>query len=261
MNNHRFSQTVSIFHEMALPEEGMLLAGYAALIYAYDLHVPLPAILSAISSKHKKYETDEVAGFYAQTYAASYPSRASHLALKYEGVDLAVMSVLFAKIDEAEIALIVKNEPTGQYSRRIWFFYEWLSGKKIDLPDSRSGDYVDALDTSQQFGGMPRSSKRHRVRNNLLGTQNFCPLIRRTEKLASFMAMNLSTEAKTALGVVHPDILTRAAAFLLLKDSKASYAIEGRVRPITARSVGGGPWGRRDNPSLPLMSSCVFRLS
>lgn len=252
MNNHRFSQTVSIFHEMALPEEGMLLAGYAALIYAYDLHVPLPAILSAISSKHKKYETDEWRVFTPKHMPPA--TLAGHLtfALKYEGVDLAVMSVLFAKIDEAEIALIVKNEPTGQYSRRIWFFYEWLSGKKIDLPDSRSGDYVDALDTSQQFGGMPRSSKRHRVRNNLLGTQNFCPLIRRTEKLASFMAMNLSTEAKTALGVVHPDILTRAAAFLLLKDSKASYAIEGESPPHNRAERWGRALGQAGQSQLTL---------
>jgi Fic family protein len=37
--------------------------------------------------------------------------------------------------------------------------------------------------------------------------------------------------AKDAIGKVHPDLLSRAAAFLLLKDSKASYAIEGETPP------------------------------
>jgi len=36
---------------------------------------------------------------------------------------------------------------------------------------------------------------------------------------------------KDTIGKVHPDLLSRAAAFLLLKDSKASYAIEGETPP------------------------------
>ena len=42
----------------ALPEEKVSLAGYAALLERYELSVPLPDILSVISSKHTKYETD-----------------------------------------------------------------------------------------------------------------------------------------------------------------------------------------------------------
>ena len=42
------------------------------------------------------------------------------------------------------------------------------------------------------------------------------------------------------LGKVHKDLLSRAAAFLLLKDSKASYAIEGE-RPPHNRAE---RWGR-----------------
>lgn len=59
MTNDQFStQLVSIFHDRTLPEQNMLLAGYAAIINHYKLKVPLPTILAAISSKHRKYEKD-----------------------------------------------------------------------------------------------------------------------------------------------------------------------------------------------------------
>ncbi|KPA14420.1 cell filamentation protein Fic [Candidatus Magnetomorum sp. HK-1] len=44
--------------------------------------------------------------------------------------------------------------------------------------------------------------------------------------------MKLSETAVENIGQIHPDLLSRAAAFLLLKDSKASYtAIEGETPP------------------------------
>jgi hypothetical protein len=65
----------------------------------------------------------------------------------------------------------------------------------------------------------------------LPGTLEFCPLIRCTEKLDQLIAMNLSQAAIDHLGKTHADLLSRAAAFLLLKDSKASYTIEGETPP------------------------------
>ena len=43
--------------------------------------------------------------------------------------------------------------------------------------------------------------------------------------------MNLSRVAADHIGKTHADLLSRAAAFLLLKDSKASYTIEGEAPP------------------------------
>lgn len=45
---------------------------------------------------------------------------------------------------------------------------------------------------------------------------------------------------KKIIGTIHPDILQRAAAFMLLKDSKASFAIEGE-KPSQSRSE---RWGK-----------------
>jgi len=56
-------------------------------------------------------------------------------------------------------------------------------------------------------------------------------LIRRTETLERFIGKNLSQTALRHIGQTHADLLARAAAFLLLKDSKASYTIEGESPP------------------------------
>jgi hypothetical protein len=53
----------------------------------------------------------------------------------------------------------------------------------------------------------------------------------RTELLERFTGMNLRDRAREIAGAVPRDLLARAAAFLLLKDSRSSYAIEGERAP------------------------------
>ena len=142
-----------------------------------------------------------------------------------------MLKALFTQIEPKLIADLVHSEPTGAYSRRIWFLYEWLCEKKLDIEDATTGNFVPLINDALQYPGPFRVSKRHRVRNNLPGTREFCPLIRRTDKLDRFINMDLSQIAIDHIGKTHPDLLYRAAAFLLLKDSKASYRIEGESPP------------------------------
>ncbi len=138
---------------------------------------------------------------------------------------------LFAAAGPGEIAALVRAKPTGRYARRIWFLYEWLTGEQLDLPDAGKGTYVPAVDPRKQWAIEGKNSPRHRVRNNLPGTPAFCPLIFRTKKLDEFIEMNLPARARAVVANVPRDLLARAAAFLLLKDSKSSYAIEGERAP------------------------------
>ena len=55
--SHRYSGRVTVFHERRLPEQATP-AGYAALIGAYRLQVPVPSTLSAIATRHKTLEQD-----------------------------------------------------------------------------------------------------------------------------------------------------------------------------------------------------------
>lgn len=225
-----FSGPVIVFHEKRLPERATP-AGYAALIDAFDLKVPWPRTLSAISERHRT--RTEVGWRILSPRYAPDPNLEGHLtfALKYEGLDLAVLKRLFQQTGPEPIEAIVRNAPTGAYARRIWFLYEWLLTTKLNLPDTEAGRYVEAVDTKLQWGGKARTSPRHHVRNNLPGTADFCPLAFKTDTLDRYVASNLSERAKEVAARVPKELLARTAAFLLLKDSKSSYAIEGERPP------------------------------
>ncbi len=232
-NYMQISSETSLFQELPLPEDAWLI-GYSALISAYQLNVPLPIKLSAIGHRHKKYETERWSIFTPRHKPND--TLAGHLtfALKYEGVDLAVLRALFKKAGSEQLEFWIKSEPVGQYSRRIWFLYEWLTGTILELPDAIKGNFVDIIDEDQQFAGPIQISRRHRVRNNLPGGQDFCPLVRKTEKLKKFIQLQLDKLTIEKTKAVHKDIINRAASFLLLQDSRASFEIE-KERPTRNR--------------------------
>lgn len=225
-----FSGPVTVFQERRLPETATP-AGYAALIDAYGLAVPLPRTLSAIGERHRIIEQE---GWRILTPRhAPPPTLEGHLtfALKYEGIDLAVLKRLFLATGSADIEALVRKTPTGGYARRIWCLCEWLTGARLDLPDATAGRYVPVVDPELQFAGEAKTEPRYRVKNNLPGTPDFCPLVFRTESLERFTALELPERARAIVADVPRDILARTAAFLLLKDSRSSYAIEGERAP------------------------------
>ena len=225
-SRNRFSGPVTAFRERRLPVAATP-AGYAALIGAYALRVPLPRILSATGDRHR---TIHGAGWriYSPRYAPK-PSLEGHLtfALKHEGLDLAVLKRLFEATGPVPLEELVRARPTGAYARRVWFLYEWLTGRRLALPDAGRGSYPPVVDPARQFAARPESSRRHRVKNNLPGTPAFCPLVFRTETLDRFVAMDLGTRAREAAAAVPREVLARTAACLLVKDSRSSFSIEG----------------------------------
>lgn len=227
---NQFSGRVSIFQESRLPETA-LPVGYAALIGAFDLQVPLPLILCAIGVRHKVYEQN-CWHIYTPRHEPS-ATLEGHLvfALKYEGLDLAVLKRFFEAVDPAELERIIKAKPNSGYMRRIWFIYEWLLDRQLYICDAKTGTYAEIVNPKLQWAVKGTTSTRHRVRNNLPGSRDYCPLVRRTDALNAFVASKLDEQAKTVIGKISGNILARTAAFLLLKDSKSSYAIEGESPP------------------------------
>ncbi len=230
-NYNQKPPNVTGFHEFPALEDGYKFAGYSALIQTYGLKAPLPEFLCAIGTKHKKYNKKRWRIFTPRHKPDDTLYGHLTFALKYEGIDLAVLNVLFQAIKAIDLETIIHSEPTGIYSRKLWFLWEWLREEELDLKDATTGNFVALLNSKLQYAGKPRKSRRHRVNNNLPGTHNFCPLIRKTEKLEQFLSKHLSETAVDNIGQTHPDLLGRAAAFLLLKDSKASYTIEGEAPP------------------------------
>ena len=93
--NKQISQAVTVFHELKLPEANAKPVGYIALIADYHLSVPLPDSVCAIGEKHKKYQK----GQWRVLTPRHAPEETlyGHLtfALKYEGIELGILKVLF----------------------------------------------------------------------------------------------------------------------------------------------------------------------
>lgn len=241
MNNH-FSRKVTSFHGQALPEEGMLV-GYTLILQEIEdqtgKFLPQPNQLAIVTEKHQRYNTEKWQVFTKRHKPDD--NIISHIifALKYEGVDLLILKTVFQLIGAKKIEKYILNEPTGQYSRRIWFLYEWLLETKLDIDDLKRGTYVEVLNSDLQYPGPTSNSTRHRVKNNLPGTLEFCPLIRKSVKLEKYLSTNIKESIDKGLDGRDKELIRRTAAFLLLKDSKASFAIEGEYPPnMRARNWG-----------------------
>jgi hypothetical protein len=225
------SKPVNSFQGRPLPE-AVRPAGYAALIEKYRLPVPLPEQLAAIAERHVKSSTDDWQILMPRHWPGDALSDHLRCALKWEGVEFGILSALFKAVPEGEIGRIVLETPTGAYSRRLWFFYEWLTGRQLKIADLGKVKAVPVVDPELQFvlaEGL--SIRRQKVINNLPGTVNFCPLVRRTARIEEYQRVKFDERAREISGRTHPDILARAAAFLLLNDSKASFQIEGEQPP------------------------------
>jgi len=243
-----FSQQAPIFHGKQPPEEGYIV-GYAAIIDILKLTVPISNPIAIVSLQNKNYQTKEWKIF-PKSYLpedhlglSEIEALYKHLvfALKYEGINLLVFSFLAQHYKSKKLTELVSIEPTGQYSRRIWFLIEWISGKELEEKQALSKkSYVPVVDTKYQYAVEGEKSPRHLVINNLPGTPYFCPLIRKTEKLEQYISANFSERKNNYLNGIHKDILQRASAFLLLKDSKASFTIEGES-PKSKRTA---RWGQ-----------------
>lgn len=225
-------RTPRIFKERLIPE-GARLAGYAALVQALRADVPLRSVacVSSASVREGRRATDGLVLF-DRRYRPE-DSVGGHLvfALRHESPDLRALKRVFDALPDEEVASLVRTTPTGAWSRRAWFLFEWLTGRCLDLPDAVTGNYVDALDPAVCFLVSPINSPRHRVRDNLPGSPDFCAVIRRTPALEMFAARRLAEHAVGIVRGADRRVLTRAASFLLLSDSQASFRIEGETPP------------------------------
>jgi len=247
IDSAHFSSSAPIFHGEVKPIQGWVV-GYVAIIEKLNLQIPYPSVKAMVSEKNQKFETETWKVFPFKYLPEDNKKNSkvealyNHLvfALKYEGVNLLVFAKLNEFLSTKEIFELVNIEPLGQYSRRIWFLIEWVSGKQIK---GKSGitkkSYVTVVDEKLQFAIKGIKSSRHLVINNLPGTNQFCALISRTKKLENHLSSNYVDVNKKLLTGIRKDIIQRASAFLLLKDSKASFTIEGE----SPKSKRAARWG------------------
>ena len=154
------------------------------------------------------------------------PNAQLAFALKHEALNLAVLHALFQATPPKLVEDMMHATPTGRFARRAWHLRERLTCELLDLPDLRSGAYVQLADPSLEFTAPPASVPRQRILDNLLGDAGFCPTVRRTEVIERFLGDHLDRRCLALLERQPPELLRRAASHLVLKETKSSFAIE-----------------------------------
>lgn len=223
--------TARFFQESHVPPDAQL-AGWASLVDRFQVKAPV-RLPSVVSSHHIKNGVRVADGWriFDKRYAPGESSTDQlTFALKHEELDLTLLKRIFKAMRQEELRDYVAANPGGAANRRAWFLYEFLTEVELDLEVPPKAAIVDVLDSDKYFAieNAP-ISKRHRVRNNLPGNGNFCPLIQRTPALESFISANYSKQAKNLITRISNELIARAASFLLLADTRASFAIEGET--------------------------------
>ncbi len=204
--------------------------GLHAIIDLLGLEVPRPAVRSLLVGGPRKTRVTEAGVL--ESYPRAYDPGTGvlgHLrfALRYEPVDLGVYKAAFRRIDRQDLERWIQGEPNGIFARRAWYLYELLEGRKLAVDDLTSGPYVELLNPDLHVAGPPVRIRRQRVFDNLLGNRDFCPLIRRSDKLGEALSQDLAGQARSLLADLDPAVLKRAVHYLFTKETRSSFEIEG----------------------------------
>jgi hypothetical protein len=214
-----------------MENQNLLGGAWLAARYGIELVMPL-AVLSRIGGRRTAAQLAN--GTQAETFVEGMRPSANlrgHLTfhIKHEVLHLELLSRLFERVDAAELVAWIQDEPSGQYSRRTGFLYEWLTGRQLNVHVPLAGSYVDLLDDHKLVAASPGLSvpnRRWRVRDNLPGSPVFCPIVRKTATLNAAIQVDIKSLLNDLSLEFGEDLLMRSAVWMTLRESKSSFAIE-----------------------------------
>ena len=216
-------------------------AGYELIIKQYGLDV-IPNWHRSLVATTGTHRIDSSGGVIEEVYPSKYwpgDSLGDHLefALKYDGTNLAILAELFQRVAvEADLLGYIRSKPTGKYTRRLWFLYEYLTDKTLPLDDIKQGNYIDLLDPEEYYTITPAHKvRRQRINDNMLGDSRFCPTVRRTDTLRSFEMADLPGRCRQVVSNYSPDLLKRTLQYLYTRETKSSFEIE-HIKPTSTRT-------------------------
>ncbi|WP_350562783.1 Fic family protein [Psychrobacter sp. CAL346-MNA-CIBAN-0220] len=225
------------------------LISYASIELVFPLYIS-----SSIGGRRQTYKDGNFTHNIYQESARPLDNIIAHLQfhLRHEVLSLELLVRLFEQIGPNDVQAWVNNEPTGRYARRTAFLYEWLTNNYLEVPSNLGGNYVDAIDAKK----LVTSSAEHviknaqwRINDNLAGTRNFCPMLVKTEAFMQAAEFDIATMVEKLNDEFGQDLLMRASVWMTLRESKASFAIEGegkelkrieRFADVMARRTGEG---------------------
>lgn len=207
-----------------------MLVGFSALRERYAINPAQPLrVKSAIGTVRSHHESQgQVENHYPPGYQPE-DDFAGHFAfgLKYEEIHLEFFARLFTAVGPEPLEAWCRQEPFGQYARRAGFLYEWLTGNTLQVPDVTNGGYIEAISSKTYLTRTTvKRVRRWRINDNLPGTVDFCPLVRRTAAVEQALTFDLNEALNDLDNAFGADILMRTASWLTFKESRASFLIE-----------------------------------
>ena len=139
--------TNGYFQENPIPQQASL-AGWAALVHALKIQAPVRQF-SCVSERHVGGNR-RIEGRWEIFDKRYLPEDTvlEHLrfALRYENIDLLILKRIFDVMAQDVLVQAVRSTPNSAITRRLWFFYEILTGKLLDIDDAPVVTAVNALD-------------------------------------------------------------------------------------------------------------------
>ncbi len=207
-----------------------MLVGFQALAERYSIKLVQPLRVRSVIGTRRA--SKELNGYREEEYSANYQPENSFAAhfefgLKYEELHLEFFTRLFAAVGSEPLETWCRQSPYGQYARRAGFFYEWLTQQTLDVADVDNGAYCDAINPKKYLvRTQAERVKRWRIKNNLPGSAEFCPVVRLTPAINEALKLNFNAALEALNQQFGLDILLRSASWLTFKVSRASFLIE-----------------------------------
>ena len=140
----------NIFQEQLIPDNA-LLAGYSYLIQKYSTASYL-RISSCVSKNHISGGIIHKNGwciFDKRYWPGDRDIEHLVFALKHENFDLLSLKRILEALQSSDIENYIISKPTGIYSRKIWFLYEWFTDMRLNIPDCIKCKIIGILDNEE----------------------------------------------------------------------------------------------------------------
>lgn len=152
-------------------------------------------------------------------------------ALRHEGVNLEVIDALFEHLPPEDLLSRLEAVPNSAPLRRACHLWEWLTGRELPATALPTGSYVDLFPPDEYVtAGQVTNDRKFRVRNNALGTPDFCPVVRRTfVSMVPSLSVLLSQAGDSLASLADPALHERALSYLYLSETRSSFEIESEA--------------------------------
>ena len=153
--------TPDFFQGEPLPR-GTEMVGWSALVHSLGVAAPVRNP-SCVSQRHVlgSRRSDGTWNIYDKRYRPE-STLEGHLtfAMRHETIDLLVLKRILQAVPETVLVEMIRSKPRGTTTRKIWFFFETLTGKRLDIADAPAVTAVDVLDPDRYYTGGSQISPR-----------------------------------------------------------------------------------------------------